>query len=100
MNIPIQVSDDVIAELCQRHRIQRMGLFGSVLRPDFTPESDVDVLVEFEPGAQTTYLDMVELQDELAAIFGRAVDVGTYDMLSPHIRDRVIGTERTIYEHR
>ena len=61
---------DRIAEFCQRNRIRRLALFGSVLRDDFTPESDVDVLVEFEPGARVGFA-FVTVQDELSNILGR-----------------------------
>jgi predicted nucleotidyltransferase len=56
---------------CKRHHIRRMWFFGSVLREDFGPESDIDVLVEFEAGARVTLFDMVDMQDELAALLGR-----------------------------
>lgn len=98
MSIPIDISPETMADFCRRRHIRRLGLFGSILRDDFRPDSDVDVLVEFEPGAQTTYLDMVDIQDELAEMFGRPVDVGTYDMLSHYIRDHVMQSARTIYE--
>ena len=68
---------DRIAGFCQRNRIRRLALYGSVLRDDFTPESDVDVLVEFEPGARVG-LAFITMQDELSAILGRQVDMGTF----------------------
>ena len=68
---------DRIAEFCQRNRISRLALFGSVLRDDFTPESDVDVLVEFEPGARVG-LAFITIQDELSKILGRRVDMNTF----------------------
>ena len=68
---------DRVAEFCQRNRIRRLALYGSVLRDDFTPESDVDVLVEFEPGARVG-LAFITMQDELSAILGRQVDMGTF----------------------
>ena len=65
-----------VAEFCRRNRIRRLALFGSVLRDDFTPESDVDVLVEFEPGARVG-LAFITVQDELSGILGRRVDMST-----------------------
>ena len=64
-----------IAELCRRHHIRRLALFGSVLRDDFRPDSDVDVLVDFEPGAPIGLREFLEAQDELQVVFGRPVDL-------------------------
>jgi len=77
LELPIVVDDRKIAEYCTARGIRRMSLFGSVLRPDFDPEtSDVDVYVEFIPGAlRSVGLDYFGYQDELAAIFGRKVDL-------------------------
>ncbi len=72
----IQVPRERIAEFCRRHHIRRLAFFGSVLRDDFTPDSDVDVLVEFEPG-KTPGLAFFRMQDELSEILGRRVDLNT-----------------------
>ena len=68
---------DRIAEFCQRNQIRRLALFGSVLRDDFTPESDVDVLVEFEPDARVGFA-FITMQDELSDMLGRRVDMNTF----------------------
>ena len=78
-----------LAELCRRHHIRRLSLFGSVLRPDFRDDSDVDVLVEFEPGF-VPGLAFFGIQDELSAMLGRTVDLNTPQFLSPYFRDKVI----------
>ena len=79
-----------IAEFCQRHYIHKLSLFGSILRDDFTPESDIDVLVEFEPG-KTPGLAIIKIQKELSAIFnGQTVDLRTPQELSRYFRDRVM----------
>jgi predicted nucleotidyltransferase len=78
-----------IADFCRRNGIRRLALFGSVLRDDFRPESDVDVLVEFLPG-RTPGLKFFSLQDELTAIFGREVDLNTPGFLSDSFRDEVM----------
>lgn len=65
-----------IAAFCQRHRIRRLSLFGSVLRDDFNPESDVDVLVEFQPGETVSLAKLFAMEDELTAIIGHEVDLG------------------------
>ena len=84
----LHVSREAIAELCHRRGIQRLAVFGSALRPDFRPDSDVDVLGDFEPG-RTPGFAFFDIQDELSALFGRRVDLNTPGFLSAHIRDRV-----------
>jgi predicted nucleotidyltransferase len=78
-----------IAEFCQRNHVRRLALFGSVLRDDFTPDSDVDVLVEFEPGHVPGFA-FFDLQEELAAMLRRRVDLHTPGSLSRYLRDRVV----------
>lgn len=71
----IPIPREKVIEFCQKWKITVFALFGSVLRDDFRPDSDVDVLVSFAPDASWTLLDHVEMQDELQAIFGRKVDL-------------------------
>ncbi len=71
----IAMNQKKIAAFCGKHGIRRLALFGSVLRPDFRPDSDVDVLVEFKPEERHTLFDMVHMQEELKEIFGREVDL-------------------------
>ncbi|MCX6375578.1 MAG: nucleotidyltransferase family protein [Armatimonadetes bacterium] len=71
----IRYDKQALADFCRRWRIAELALFGSVLRDDFRPGSDVDVLVSFTPDAHPGLFDMVQMQDELAAIFGREVDL-------------------------
>jgi len=85
----IAVDQRKIAEFCERHHVRRLALFGSVLRDDFGPDSDVDVLVEFEPGHVPGFA-FFDLQEELAAILGRRVDLHTPGSLSRYFRDRVV----------
>ena len=73
---------------CKRNHVRRLAFFGSVLRDDFGPESDVDVLVEFEPGHVPGFA-CFDLQEELAAILGRRVDLHTKGSLSRYFRDEV-----------
>ena len=75
MKIPLDAPRDRIAAFCRRWRITELALFGSVLRDDFGPDSDVDVLVSFEPRVPHTLLDIVRMQDELSEMFGRDVDL-------------------------
>ncbi len=80
----------VVDDFCRRHRIRRLSLFGSILRGDFGPGSDVDVLVEFEPGGAPGYFELGEMKDELSKLFDRNVDLRTPRSLSPYFRDRVL----------
>ncbi len=71
----IEIPQQQIADFCCRHRIRQMSLFGSVLRDDFGAGSDIDVLVSFAPEARRSLFDLVAMQNELRAIFGREVDL-------------------------
>ena len=93
----ISIPQEAIADFCQRHHIRKLALFGSVLRDDFTPESDIDVLVEFEAG-HTPGFAFFAMQDELSNLLGRAVDLNTPGFLSEYFRDKVIAMAVTIYE--
>lgn len=82
-----------IADFCKRWKVRELALFGSVLREDFGPESDIDVLVEFEPDACWSLFDHVTMQDELRELFGRDVDLVTKKGLERsrnHVRRRAI----------
>jgi len=92
----VDIPMDQIADFCRRHRIRRLALFGSILRNDFRPESDVDVLVEFEPGARTGFA-FFGMQDELSRILGRKVDLNTPRCLSKYFRDEVLREARDLY---
>jgi hypothetical protein len=92
----IEVPRDRIAEFCRRRHIRRLALFGSVLREDFTPESDVDVLVEFEPGTRLGFV-VVDVEQELAQILGRRVDLRTPQELSQYFRDEVLAEAEEVY---
>jgi uncharacterized protein len=71
----LQISPDVIAQFCRQWQVVELALFGSVLRSDFRVDSDVDVLVTFEPSAKISLLDLVEIQEQLAVMVGRPVDL-------------------------
>lgn len=96
MVVQISIDRGAVAALCRRHHITRLSLFGSVTRDDFGPESDVDVLVEFEPG-MTPGFGFFDIQDELAQLLDRPVDLVTREFLSPYIRDRVMGEAISLY---
>ncbi len=98
MNEKIKLSKGKIAEFCQRNSIRRLAFFGSVLRDDFSPQSDVDVLVEFEPGAVVGFFKLYDLEQELSQILGgRKVDINTPKSLSKYFRERVLAEAEVQY---
>jgi predicted nucleotidyltransferase len=96
MKAKLEIDRDLISEFCRRHHIKKLSLFGSVLREDFGPDSDVDVLVEFEPG-HTPGLKFITMQDELSEMLGRKVDLVTPNFLHRLIRDEVLGEAEAKY---
>jgi predicted nucleotidyltransferase len=92
----IEVNKHEIERFCRRHRIRRLALFGSVLRDDFGPDSDVDVLVEFEDG-HVPGLAFFGMEAELSKIFGRKVDLNTPQFLSRHFREDVLAEAEDQY---
>jgi hypothetical protein len=94
---PLSVDSARLAELCRRWRIQELALFGSALRPDFEPTSDIDLLVEFEPGTVLGFR-IFELERELSALFGgRRIDLVPRKYLHPRLRERVLAEARVQY---
>lgn len=93
----IHVSGDELAAFCRRNHVRRLSLFGSILGRDFQSESDVDVLVEFESG-HTPGLAFFEMQDELAKLFGRVIDLHTPASLSKYFRDDVMAEAEVQYD--
>ena len=86
----IEGARERISEFCRRHHAHRLSVFGSVLREDFGPDSDIDVLVEFEPGHVPGLIRLAGMESELGEILGRKVDLLTRMSVSPHFRDRVL----------
>ena len=85
----IDIPNDRINEFCRRHHIRRLSLFGSILRNDFRPDSDIDVLIEFEPGTRVG-LRFFSIEQELSALLGRKVDLFTPGFLSKYFREEVL----------
>ena len=98
MNKHLQIPGPQLAEFCRRNRIRKLSLFGSVLREDFRPESDVDVLVEFEPGARVGLIKLTGMEIELGRLLGRKVDLNTAGCLSQYYRDKVLAAAEVQYE--
>ncbi|HUF42505.1 MAG TPA: nucleotidyltransferase family protein [Verrucomicrobiae bacterium] len=94
----VSVNHEKLAQFCRRNHIRRLAFFGSVLRDDFGPESDVDVLVEFEPG-HAPGLSFFRMQDELTELLGRKVDLNTPQFLSRYFRDRVLAEAEVQYSN-
>ena len=94
----ISVDKEQIAGFCRKHRIRRLALFGSVLRQDFPPDSDVDVLVEFEPGSVPGLFGIARMERELSALLGgRKVDLRTPEDLSRYFRQSVLAEAELQY---
>jgi hypothetical protein len=95
--VAIPIPEDKIAEFCRRNHIRKLALFGSVLTDEFQPDSDVDVLVEFEPG-QTPGYEFIDMQDELSKLLGgRNVDLVTQKFLNWRIRPQVLSQAKVVY---
>ena len=92
----IQMPLEKIEAFCRSHNVRRLALFGSILRDDFRPDSDIDVLVEFQPGVRMG-LAFIRLQDELAEILGHKVDLNTPGGISRYFRREVLEEAETLY---
>ncbi|MHC4253224.1 MAG: nucleotidyltransferase family protein [Planctomycetota bacterium] len=92
----IDIPREKIAEFCRRNHIRRLALFGSVLTDRFGPDSDIDVLVEFEPGHTPGY-DFFTMESELTEIMGRKVDLNTPGFLSKYFREEVVAQAENLY---
>ncbi len=93
----VEIPEQAVAEFCRRHHIRRLSLFGSILRDDFGPGSDIDVLVEFEPGRVPGLLRMAGLEIELSGMLGRKADLRTAAELSRHFREVVLREAQAQY---
>src|SRR5882762_1929955 len=98
MSPHISIDRKTLAEFCRRHYITRLAIFGSALEDDFRPDSDVDVLVEFQPG-HVPGLDFVTIERELSGLLqGRRVDMVTPKFLNPRIREQVLTSAEPLYD--
>jgi len=95
--VRIEVPQEQIADFCRRHHIRWLAVFGSVLRDDFRADSDVDVLVEFEPEQHYTYFTLAQIEDDLSSLLGRKVDLHMPKTLHPFLRDKVLGQAEALY---
>jgi uncharacterized protein len=90
-------SPKILRDFCQKYHIRQLSFFGSVVRNDFSPQSDIDVLVEFEPGHIPGF-DFFLMEAELSQLLGRKVDLQTLNFLSPEIRQSVLSEAVPAYE--
>jgi predicted nucleotidyltransferase len=94
----IPIGDEDLRQFCERHGIRKLSLYGSTLKGTARPDSDIDLLVEFEPDAVPDLLQLVEMEEELGALVNRRVDLRTAGDLSRHFRDKVIREAEVQYE--
>jgi len=100
MNQNLTIPREAIADFCRRNRIRKLALFGSALREDFRPDSDVDILVEFEPEARVGLIRLAGMELDLSELLGRKVDMRTPQDLSRHFRDEVLREAEMLHEAR
>ncbi len=93
----VDIPRERLADFCRRHHIHKLSLFGSVLREDFRPDSDIDVLVEFEPDVAVGLIRLAGMELELSALLGRQVDMRTPAELSRYFRQEVVDTAEVQY---
>lgn len=98
MNEKLVIDKNRIANFCRRHHISRLAIFGSALRDDFRPDSDIDVLVDFEPGHVPGFFRLFDMEEELSALFGgHKVDLRTPEDLSRYFRERTVAEAEVQY---
>ncbi|MBI5971086.1 MAG: nucleotidyltransferase family protein [Deltaproteobacteria bacterium] len=90
LKLKIEIPHEKVVEFCRKNHIRKLSFFGSVLRGDFSPESDIDVLVEFIPGMGPGYIGLSQMERELTGIFDRKIDLRTPNELSKYFREEVI----------
>ena len=96
--LPIAIPKEFLGEFCERNYIRKLSLFGSVLTPRFRPESDIDVLVEFDPGHTPGLLTLAGMEIEISEQLGRKVDIRTAEDLSRYFRDEIVASSLPQFE--
>ena len=94
---PLHISSEALTDFCRRYKVRELALFGSMLGTNYGPDSDIDLLVSFEPAARVTFSILAKMQRELEALLGRPVDLIPKDGLKPVIRNQVLATARVLY---
>jgi predicted nucleotidyltransferase len=93
----LHIPCEVLADFCRRYQVRELALFGSMLRQEHRPDSDVDLLVSFAPAARVTFLTLARMQRELEGLLGRKVDLVPKEGLKPIIREHILATARVLY---
>lgn len=95
----LHVAHELLEDVCRRYRIRELSVFGSATRSDFRPDSDVDLLVEYESGGEPTFLTYPKLRDELQRLFGREIDLieGRDSLVNPYRRQDILGALERLY---
>ena len=97
MSQPVHLARDEVADFCRRHHIRKLSLFGSVLRDDFRPDSDIDVLIDFEPGHIAGF-EILDMEEELCQLFGgHRIDIVQEKYLNWRLRDRILASSEVQY---
>ena len=95
----IDISEKSIADLCEKWHIRKLAVFGSALRHDFSKDSDVDILVEFEPEHTPGFFDLYDLEQALSQVMAnRPIDIVTYRAINKHLRPSILDSAKTLYE--
>lgn len=94
----LNVAEALLTEVCERHRIRRLALFGSYLKGEERPDSDVDLLVEFEPGTRIGLMGLAGIEIEFGTLLGRKADLREAEDLSRYFRDEVVRDAEVLYE--
>ena len=94
----VNLTKEQIAEFCRKHHIKKFAFFGSILRDDFRSDSDIDILVDLEPGAPIGLFEMADMEIQLSDMAGRKVDLRTPQDLSKYFRDKVVKEAEILYE--
>lgn len=95
--LDLSIPSDILEAICRRYKVQELSAFGSAIRSDFRADSDIDLLVQFEPSAKIGFLAFASLQRELSELLGRKVDLVPKDGLKPFIRDSVVSGAKVLY---
>jgi predicted nucleotidyltransferase len=95
--VPLHIPFEELTDFCRRYQVRELAIFGSMLRQGYRPDSDIDLLVSFEPGTRVTFLTLARMQRELGVLFGRKVDLVPKDGLKPGIRDHILATAQVLY---
>ena len=96
-HLPIDLKPEILTEFCRKNHIKKLSFFGSVLRDDFGPQSDVDILVEFQPDHVPGLLNLAGMEEELSDLLKRKADIRTVEDLSPYFRQNVINSAEVGY---